>query len=256
MSVDIIVVSYKTDDLLRRFIDSYRQFTPTTPSTLTVIDVATTGNDVFSDVEHYVPVHDNCGYSLACNLSSTLTDSDVIAFFNADTAFVDDRCVDRCVEFLNEHEQVAVVGPLQYSSERRVTHAGIFGTLDRPEHRGWQAPVYDAYRGDEQAVTVSGAAYFIKRSVWDELTNCPIYRKGFPQVDGAFLPTPHFWEETYASYHAQAHGYEVWYLGSAEMIHEWKQSPAGEGSRVTGSSLKDAQAMFRAACDEHDIPHD
>lgn len=251
MSVDLVVVSYKTDRLLTEFIDSYYEFFPSTTSTLTVMDVDTQGADQFygNDFD-YVPISSNCGYNLACNLGATLGTADVIAFFNADTRFVDDGCVDRCVDFLLEHHEVGIVGPLQYNSSKKVTHAGIFGTLENPAHRGWQSDQLHLFRRDEKAVTVSGSAFFVKRKIWNDLTDCRIYRQQYPNVQGAFLPTAHFYGETAAAYHAQAHGHEVWYLGSAEMIHEWAQSPLAD------IRTNESRQMFRSFCDHHQIRHD
>lgn len=251
MGVDLVVVSYKTDQLLQEFIDSYYGFLPSTTSTLTVVDVDTKGSERFWDKEFdYVPVDSNCGYNLACNLGATFGDSDVIAFFNADTRFINDTCVDRCVEFLENHDEVGIVGPLQYSSSKKATHAGIMGSLEVPSHRGWQSDQLQLFRKDEKAVTVSGSAFFVKRKLWNDLTDCRTYREQYPNVQGAFLPTAHFYGETAASYHAQAHGHEVWYLGSAEMIHEWAQSPPAD------IKTNESRQMFRSFCDHHKIPHD
>lgn len=257
LKVEISVINYKTYDLLQAFIDSYEQFKPKTESHLTIIDVDS--EDGFDDLKipsdaWSVRSDWNLGYALACNYAGFNSDADVLAFFNSDTRFVDNECVDYCVDFLVSNPDVGIVGPLQYDSTFRATHGGIFGTLEKPQHNGWRSPRLQELRFDRKAVTVSGSAFFIKRDLWSELTNCSIYASMFPDVIGAFLPTQHYYEETGCAYHAQAHGKEVWYLGNAEMIHEWhKSSPVGG---EVDSRMGEAKKIFVDFCDAHGIDHD
>jgi GT2 family glycosyltransferase len=196
----------------------------------------------------------NLGYALSCNYGAYTSDSDFIAFFNADTKFIDNKCVDYCVDFLSSHDEVAIVGPMQYDSNGSCTHGGIFGTLDKPMHNGWRSKDLDKLRFNRKAVTVSGSAFFMKRSVWSELTNCEIYRSLHPDVIGAFLPTPHYFEETGCAYHAHAHDYEIWYLGEASMIHEWhKSSPVGS---EVDQKFHESKKIFVEFCEAHGIDHD
>ena len=52
---------------------------------------------------------DNCGYARACNSGAYLNQDRArnLAFFNADTRFVDNNCVDYCVERLSRREAAA-----------------------------------------------------------------------------------------------------------------------------------------------------
>jgi hypothetical protein len=101
---------------------------------------------------------------------------------------------------------------------------------------------------------VSGSAYFIKRKVWDFLTECPTYREVAPKARGAFLPTSHYFEETFCSYHAQAHGWKVMYYGPVVIRHEWHQaSPVGGWAE---RQFPVSQKYFREACGRHGIPCD
>jgi GT2 family glycosyltransferase len=112
----------------------------------------------------------------------------------------------------------------------------------------------DSFSDIEEAVTVSGSAYFIRRSVWDELTNCSLYQN-FSPSNGAFLQTPLFYEETFCSYHVRQHGYKVLYNGQAKMIHEWHQSAKEEEGYVQ-EVLPVARKMFREACAAHNMECD
>lgn len=258
MNIQLVVVNYRTYDLLQEFVDSYFQFKPTIDSSLIIIDVDSTEDfdslNLPSNGVHSVRTDWNLGYALSCNYGAYMSDSDYLAFFNADTRFNNNSCVDYCVNFMEENSNVGIVGPLQYDANSKVTHAGIFGSLEKPQHYGWRSKDVDSMRFNRKAVTVSGSAYFVKRSVWSELTNCDIYRAQFPDVVGAFLPTQHYYEETGCSYHAQSHGYEVWYTGEAEMVHHWhKSSPVGSS---VDAKMIESKKIFVDFCEAHGIDHD
>jgi len=127
-SIDIIMVNYKTYDLMDRFIKSYEKFTPRSNPKLVIIDNETDSDQLYkvdTQSAHVYPFKENLGYAKACNFGASLSDSDYIAFLNSDTEFINDDCVDRCVDYMDKHPDVAVVCPLQYSSECKVTHGGI-----------------------------------------------------------------------------------------------------------------------------------
>lgn len=256
-SIDLIAVNYKTYPLIQRFIDSYEKYKPAVDSRLIIIDNESDPESVESLNRHSALIFSsaaNHGYSGACNAGAARGDSEYLAFFNSDTEFVNNTCVDLCVQYLEEHPDTAVVGPLQYSSDRKVTHGGIVGSLDAPKHRGWLSPNIDRYRDVlPEVVTVAGSAYFIRRSIWNEMRECPVYMEMFPTATGAFPPFPHYFEETLFSYHVQGHGYKCAYLGEAEMIHQWhKSSPVGSQDK----NFRYGQKLFREFCDMHGIPHD
>lgn len=255
-SIDLIVVNYKTYNLIDDFLNSYRQFKPTVDSRVILVDNETNGEELYKiktdDVEVY-PFKANLGYAGACNFGASLGNSDYIAFLNSDTRFINDTCVDKCVEYMDKHDDVAVVGPLQYSSDGIVTHGGILGSHEKPHQRGWRSKNLNEYRDTLDAVTVAGSAFFLRRSIWDEMQECPIYKEQFPLAEGGFPPFPHFYEETLFCYHVFAHDYRCVYLGDAEMIHEWHKSSA-VGSQ--SENFRIGQSGFRLFCDDHGIPHD
>lgn len=247
----MVVVNYKTDDLLDRFVRSYEEYRPRTRSRLTVVDVES--EDVYSPPVagyRWIAHRENVGYAYACNDAVRTLDPRVefLAFFNADTMFVNADCVDRCVKFFEENPRAGVVGPLQYKIDGTVTHAGFFGTRRTPRERAFGQPVGKEFMSDKEAVTVSGSAMFVRRETWDEMFSCGIYQQQFPGVNGSFLPTQHYFEDTGLAYHAQAHGWQVWYLGSASMVHEHMKSP-GKPSQYYLNS----QATFRTFCAAHEM---
>lgn len=261
--IEIIVVNYQTHQDLDDFIASYFYSEVETPNTLHVVNVCPTEEDMavvqkwakefrFLYSEH----QENVGYGRACNHAALYPDREVLAFFNADTQ-LSPGIVEACYDALMSREDWGVLGPRQVNQVGRITSGGVYGSLSQPTFddrwnqfdRGQFSDVRD------DCVNVSGSAYFIKRHLWDTLTNCPLYLE-CPEVRekrpiGAFLPTPHYYNETYTSYHAIDHGFKVVYYGPAVMVHNWHKA-----SRVGGyaeRTMSESRELFRAACDFHGI---
>jgi GT2 family glycosyltransferase len=255
--MDIVVVNYRTYRDLYRFLDSVNRYPPLLPSTLTVVDVeAPTHEEHFpwaGGQGRWVCTEDNIGYGRACNMAGAEGTADIIGLFNADVE-VTSGSLKACASALAGHTDWSILGPCQIDSENRIRHAGIFGTLSSPAHRGWGEINRGQYTDVCDAVTVSGSAFFVKRRAWNELTQCPVHRSVAPGERGAFLPTPHYYEETWATYHAQAHGMRVIYFGSTTLVHRWHQaSPIGGWA---DQQMPVSRKMFQSACDEHGIAHD
>jgi GT2 family glycosyltransferase len=263
--LDIVVVNYKSPGDLWAFLNSYNNVKPQLPHALHVVNVQPEDGDRRVAQEWaqefrflYTEHDNNVGYATACNLAVQLPDREAVAFFNADTK-LEWGVLETCHAELMRHDDWGVLGPRQVNEANRITSAGVFGTMSSPSLRGWQeiddGRTYSDIRPD--AVSVSGSAYFVKRSVWDELKDCQYYM-GCPEVwarkpRGAFLPTQHYYEETYLSYHAQAHDYKVVYYGPTRMVHNWSSEDASDASTLY---WKDSQDLFRAACEFHDMEHD
>lgn len=258
VSIDLIVVNYHTPTDLDQFLASLDRHPPATAATLTVVDVAA-GNryehtfDWAGGTARRHGIVSNIGYARACNLAADRGTSDVIALFNADIE-LSAGAVDDCHDALLAHSEWGIVGPRQVDHARRIRHAGIFGSHASPVHRGWREPDRGQYTDVREAVTVSGSAYFVKRTVWNDLTDCALFRDIAPDARGAFLPTAHYYEETWCSYHAWAHGHKVMYYGPATIIHKWhRASPVGGWAERQMPLSRD---YFRSACDLHMIPRD
>src|SRR6202035_190672 len=87
----------------------------------------------------------NCGYARACNdaanwhitatgeyLGTGMT-ARTLAFFNADTR-IRPGVLEKCVDLLESDPTYAIVGPRQVDDENKITHSGIYGTLEAPKH--------------------------------------------------------------------------------------------------------------------------
>lgn len=264
-AMDLVVVSYHSDADLAKFVQSYEDSKPTDIETrLMIYLVEATGSEIASAAS-LSPYdlrweRDNVGYNYACNdaadiFATEYTPSPVIAFFNADTE-LRPGVIEGCYRHLLADDRVAIVGPPQVNRAGKLTHAGILGTHARPQLRGWQQPDRGQYRDVVDCVSVSGSAYFIKTSVFEELGMCPTFRAIDPAANGgAFLTTHGYWGETFVSYHADAHGWLVRYVGDVPpMIHEWHQASPQGGPHER--HLESDRKKFRDACRRHGIPYD
>lgn len=199
--IDLCVVSYNTLPLLQRLVntlhvgdhqDAYRLYIADNGSTDGSVGWLKDNFDLSFGTIHF---NENVGYAAACNQLAALGNSEFIGLLNADVWLdsEDVAVIEQCF-----HETDAdILGPKQRDEQGIVRHAGIFGTNTAPKHRGWRVrdPHDHFFRDRLEAVTVSGSAYFVRRSVWDALTECPVYRSQevTSSAVGAFLPTPHYY---------------------------------------------------------------
>lgn len=266
--MDLVVVNYRTPQDLHEFMRSYTESQIEVPHSLHVVNVSPTNLDldVVKDWAQLISfVHtaheSNVGYAYACNDAAYFADREMVAFFNADTR-LRPGVVEGCLNWLRANPELAIIGPLQVDENDRITHAGIFGTNTKPFLRGWKEKDVGQYCEERtDCISVSGSAYFVRRSVWDELTLCSTYREcpGVAKRNplGAMLPTLCYYEETWISYHAREHGYKVGYLGTQRMIHKWHGSIRNtQGEAWAANQMKGSRKLFREACDYHGIDHD
>ena len=252
MALDVVVVNYRTPDLWRDFISSYER-ERWQGCTLTVVDVDPVG-PLFTlpeVVDQQIVIDSNCGYGRACNEGAAVGTNEAILLANPDTLL---RGVQECFDVLMEHEAWGVLGPRQVDEEGLITAGGVAGHPCSPVQRSWREPDRGQCTDVVSVVTVSGALYFIKRNLWQALTNCPTFQSVQPGAKGAFLETTHYYEETWCSYHARHHGYECVFYGAVTMTHHWhRASPhGGWADQQFGIS----QARFREACSAHSIECD
>ena len=256
MALDVVVVNYHNEDYLEAFIHSYVQ-NMWQGCTLTVVDVET--NEVFkpfkqtySDVR-LIATPENIGYARACNLGAALGEGRVILLANADTLLTSG--LRACYEALVERDDWGILGPRQVNEQHRITAGGIFGTEHSIGQRGWNDVDTGQYSDvREDAKSVSGSLYFIKRDLWNELTNCQYMQEMFPGIEGAFIPTRHYYEETCCSYHARHHGYKVVYYGPVVMFHYWHKASNIGGFAET--QVEPSKALMRQFLDSHGIAHE
>lgn len=258
--IDLCVVNYNTKDKLKRLLDTLVEHDNYIWNLFIEDNGSTDGSVEWlqENIKRYRTAHmslnENIGYSAACNQAAARGAGEVVGLLNADVWLTSFDVAEIARRF--DDLAVSILGPKQRDESGRITHAGIFGTNEKPRHRDFRKsdPKDELHRSMEPCLTVSGSAYFVRRSVWNELTNCPTYRASHPYAVGAFLPTPHYYEETWCSYHAGAHNHQVFYDGTISIGHSWHASSpvGGPADRLFHTS----QRIFRAACAAHKIPCD
>lgn len=264
--VDVIVCNYRTPHDLGVFLGSYRDTVRRDDfAHLWVANVCPQEEDRrvlqrfaagWDEVEG-VSFDENVGYNRAVNRAGSRGDREFIAVFNADVE-LRPGALDDLVQSLRDHPEWGVVGPRQVDRQGLLTAPGIFGTNDNPQWRCWREPGGDGRYSDvrDDCVTVLGSAFVIRRTVWDELTRCYLYREIAPTALGPMLVTFGYWGETYLCTHASFHGWKLAFLGTTTVVHQWHGASGG----VVGGNLernRDVdQAYFRRACAHHGIAHD
>ena len=266
--IDLCVVNYNTRPLLQRMLDQlhYNVNSENKFWNLYVADNESTDDTIEwfrSNDEKYqidrICLNKNVGYSAACNQLASKGANHIIGLLNADV-WLTNEDVTKISKIFNKEKDIHILGPKQRDEYGLIRHAGIVGTNTKPAHRGWMEPdpTDSLYKDRINCVTISGSAYFIRRYVWDELTNNLKYRELYPHAKGAFLPTPHYYEETWCSYFARHLGYNVVYDGSVSIGHSWHASSPkpGEGYSHADAQFKISQSIFRKACDYIGIERD
>jgi GT2 family glycosyltransferase len=264
--LDAVVVNYRTPDDLTGFVESFIAWKPVSETNLVMANVAPEKEDLAAAeqalnldapglVLTHLPFEENVGYARACNAGLKTGDREIVALFNADTR-VTEGTLKQCADALLANPEWGALGPRQVDQLGRFTASGIFGTNEAPKHRAWHdQDVGQCSDIRDDAVTVAGSAYFMRREVWEQLTSCRTYRSIAPGAEGAFLPTKLFYEETFCSYHARAHGYRNVYFGTAEMIHFWHGSIDANGAPAS-DLFDESRTYFRHACKTHGIACD
>jgi len=262
MGLTSVMINYRTPGDADEFLASYER-DPVVPSgsSLIVVNVDPTERDglVVERWCHRIPemraitFTENVGYARACNRAAAIDapGGDVLAFFNADVV-LRPRALAECYEAIRENKEWGALGPRQVDEHDRLTSTGVYGPPTQPAFGAWLAPdtgQWSEVRDD--ALTVSGSAYFIRRTVWDLMATCPVFRAVAPDAEGALLPTEHFYEETFLSGHLRAHGYRVTFFGPTCIVHKWHRASPHGG--FADQKMSASRAIYRAACDAHGI---
>jgi len=266
--IDLCVVNHNSAQLLKRLLDTlhsdldkvekvWKLYITDNHSTDDFINIMRENS--YNYLIDNLFLRKNIGYSAACNEMVSNSKSDIVALLNGDVWLSSADCL-AIQEIFDANPDIHILGPKQRDENGFITHAGIIGTNTSPKHRGWREhdPNDLLYKDRISCVTVSGSAYFVRREVWDAMTNNEEYNKLCPGAIGAFLPTPHYYEETWCSYFARHLGYNVVYDGTVSIGHSWHASSPrpGEGISEVDKYFPISREIFRKACDYFGIERD
>lgn len=150
----------------------------------------------------------NCGFVANCNNAATHARGEFVVFLNNDVE-VTSHWLDELVEAFARFPSVGIAGSKLLNDDGTLQDAGgiVWGT-GTPWNVGRGAnarsPEFEYAR---QVDYVSGAAFCIRRKVWEEV--------------GAFSKEfePAYYEDTDLAFKVRAAGYSTWYVPSSEVIH-------------------------------------
>jgi N-acetylglucosaminyl-diphospho-decaprenol L-rhamnosyltransferase len=245
--LDVVIVSYRSRELLRACLESLRANPPSRPMNLVVVDNDSGDGTAelvaadYPDVD-LVASSDNLGFAAATNLGARRGSAPYLLALNPDTA-VTSGALDRVIEVLESHPEVAVVGPRLERRDGSLDHAAkrsfptplsALGHFSGMGRRGDATGPLAAYRapGVESGPVdaVNGAFMLIRRSAFEEAG-------GFDEGYWMYM------EDLDLSYRLAQAGKLSWYEPTALVMHV-KGGTVG-GPRPTRLNWHFHRGMYR-----------
>ena len=224
MDVSIIIVNYKTADLIIDCIKSVLYHTTGIEYEIIVVDNAS--NDsfeqrisfVFSGEKNirYLPLDDNYGFGIANNRGVEIAKGRNVFFLNPDTILLN-NAIKILSDFIDENPEVGACGANLYNAEMketisaegffpsisRVLLSTLFGRIFREKANKYK---YNKNSFPLEVAYVSGADLMIQKKVFDDM-------EGFsPEF---FM----YYEETDLCYRIKKKGYKIKLLSQAKIQH-------------------------------------
>jgi GT2 family glycosyltransferase len=219
----VAIVSYRCEALLRDCLASLRANPPACPVQIRVVDNASRDGTAEMVAREFPEValtvnEANAGFSAATNQAIRAGSAPAILALNPDTR-VTEGALDRMLEVIDRHQEVAVCGPSLELEDGTLDHAakrsfptpisalGHFSGIGRrPGARGELA----AYRAPEveqgPVDAVNGACMLIRRAALDEVG---LFDEGFWM----------YMEDLDLCYRLRQAGWTTWYEPSATVVH-------------------------------------
>jgi N-acetylglucosaminyl-diphospho-decaprenol L-rhamnosyltransferase len=229
-ALDVVIVSYRSRELLGRCLDSLRAYPPSVPMKVIVVDNAS-GDGTAEMVAAEFPEVDlvacgtNLGFAAATNLGARRGEAPYLLALNPDTA-VTESALDRVLAAIEAHPLVAVAGPRLLRADGSLDHAakrsfptplsaiGHFTGVGRREGATGKLAAYRAPEVEAGPVdAVNGAFMLIRRSA-------------FEQADGFDEGYWMYMEDLDLCYTLAQRGWGTWYEPAA-IVHHLKGGSAG-----------------------------
>lgn len=229
--ISVVIVNWNTRDLLLGCIESLAADCSDGRCEIIVVDNASVDGSAEAVRERFPEVimiasETNDGFAHGCNLGARRAGGDYILLLNPDTR-VPSGTLHTLRRFLEEHEEVGVVGPklVGTDGERQVSSFGMFPSVAeavahathiwtlRPQSSLARRFLCTPAPGSEwcYAAHLLGACLLVRREVYENLGGLDA---------GYFL----FLEETDFCYRAALAGWRCAYLESAAVVHYGEQS--------------------------------
>jgi GT2 family glycosyltransferase len=233
-ALDVVIVAYRSRELLRRCLDSLRAHPPGCPMKLIVVDNDSRDGTAEMVASEYPEVDlvasaTNLGFAAATNLGASRGQAPYLLALNPDTA-VTEGALDTVIAVLDKRPEVAIAGPRLQRPDGSLDHAskrsfptplsalGHFtGVGRRPGATGklaaYRAP--DVESGPVDAV--NGAFMLIRRSAFEQAG-------GFDEDYWMYM------EDLDLSYAFAREGWTSWYEPAATVLHVKGGTTGGERS--------------------------
>ena len=183
-ALDVVIVSYRSRELLRGCLEALRSHPSSGPMSVVVVDNASGDGTVemierdFGEVD-LVPSSENLGFAVATNLGARRGNAPFLLALNPDTA-VTDGALDAVISVLESHPEVAVAGPRLERPDGSLDHAarrsfptplsalGHFTGVGRRENASGRLAAYRAPEVESGPVdAVNGAFMLMRRSAFE-----------------------------------------------------------------------------------------
>jgi N-acetylglucosaminyl-diphospho-decaprenol L-rhamnosyltransferase len=221
--LDVVIVSYRSRELLRECLEALRAHPPSRPLSIVVVD-NDSGDGTAQMVEREFPEVDlmafssNRGFAAATNHGAERGSARYLLALNPDTA-VTEGSLDAAIAVLESHPEVAVVGPRLERADGSLDHAarrsfptplsalGHFTGVGRRAGAPGRLAAYRAPEVESGAVdAVNGAFMLMRRSAFEEAG-------GFDEGYWMYM------EDLDLSYRLAQAGWVSWYEPDATVRH-------------------------------------
>ena len=233
-NLDVVIVAYRSRELLRTCLESLRAHRPSVAMKTIVVDNASADGTMemvrgdFPEIE-FIASPTNLGFAAATNLAARRGTAPYLLALNPDTT-VTDRALDTVLETIEGHPEVGVIGPRLLRPDGSLDHAakrsfptplsalGHFtglgkGTRASGKLAAYRAPEVESGRVD----AVNGAFMLMRRSAFEQAG-------GFDEGYWMYM------EDLDFCYTLAQQGWVVWYEPQATVLHVKGGTTGGERS--------------------------
>jgi len=231
VAVDVVIVAYRCEELLRSCLGSVREHAPREPIRVHVVDNASRDGTAamvrreFADVE-LTESTENLGFSAANNLAIRSGTAPWVLVLNPDTELTA-GALDRLLELGDRHPEIGMLGPRLELPDGSFDHAarrsfptplsalGHFSGLGRREGARGALAAYRAPEVERGPVdAINGAFMLIRRAALDQVG---LFDEGYWM----------YMEDLDLCYRFAQAGWVTWYEPSARVVHV-KAGTSGE----------------------------
>jgi GT2 family glycosyltransferase len=250
--IGIVIVNYNATDFLNRCLASVTQETREVDFQITVVDNASTDQDITEIQERFPQIHliqnnSNRGFSFACNQGIRNESARNYLLLNPD-CIIEDGAIDRCLAYLESQPDAGVLGcrvnnpdgTLQLACRRSIPSAreafyrfsGLSIVFPRsPRFAGYNLS-YTAEDKIQEVGAVSGSFLMVKREVLDTIG----------LLDETFFL---YGEDLDFCYRASLAGWRVLYYPEARVTHFKRASSSREVQQSNRHFYHAMQIFYR-----------